>query len=98
MLKKLLKKKDKKKEIEDILLVPKPDRRLLANVPDEEGERSNTDRRGAAAVNLTSTQNANNMLTPNDVLKIRQTRYLEQHDDTAGGKSLAPGHGHTPQN
>lgn len=34
-----------KKETEDILLVAKPDRRLLSNVPDKEGVRSNLDRR-----------------------------------------------------
>lgn len=37
---------DEDKEVVDILLDPKPDRRLLSNVPDAQGERSNLDRRG----------------------------------------------------
>ena len=41
-----LKKRSKKKDVEDILLVQKEDRRLLSNVPDRKGERSNSDRRG----------------------------------------------------
>ena len=44
-LNKLLEKKQDKK-VEDILLEPKKDRRLLANVPDNEVIRSNIDRRG----------------------------------------------------
>ena len=42
-----LKKRQNKKETSDSLLNPRQDRRLLANVPDESGERSNTDRRGS---------------------------------------------------
>lgn len=42
--KKTNRRKDEK--IEDILLEPKKDRRLLSNVPDTEGTRSNIDRRG----------------------------------------------------
>lgn len=34
-------------EKKDILLQPRPDRRLLPNVPDKEGVRTNSDRRGA---------------------------------------------------
>lgn len=41
------KKTKNKKELEDTLLNPRQDRRLLANVPDESGVRSNTDRRGS---------------------------------------------------
>lgn len=37
---------NKNKKIEDVLLEPKKDRRLLENVPDIEGIRSNIDRRG----------------------------------------------------
>ena len=37
----------KNKKTEDILLEPKKDRRLLENVPDIKGIRSNIDRRGA---------------------------------------------------
>ena len=33
-------------EEKDILLQPRPDRRLLPNVPDKEGVRTNSDRRG----------------------------------------------------
>lgn len=35
--------------IEDIMMQEKPDRRLLPNVPDPEGQRTNSDRRGANA-------------------------------------------------
>ncbi|HWP50126.1 MAG TPA: PilZ domain-containing protein, partial [Clostridia bacterium] len=42
-----LKKEQAKKESSDTLLNPRQDRRLLANVPDESGERSNADRRGS---------------------------------------------------
>lgn len=38
--------KERNKKIEDILLEPKKDRRLLENIPDVEGIRSNIDRRG----------------------------------------------------
>lgn len=34
-------------EKKDILLQPRPDRRLLPNVPDKEGVRTNSDRRGS---------------------------------------------------
>lgn len=46
-----------KKRVTDILLKPRPDRRLLANVPDAEGERSNIDRRGQGAAADRSGQN-----------------------------------------
>lgn len=36
----------------DILLQPRPDRRLLPNVPDKEGVRTNSDRRGAVDDNI----------------------------------------------
>lgn len=36
----------------DILLQPRPDRRLLPNVPDKEGLRTNSDRRGAVDDNI----------------------------------------------
>lgn len=39
----------KKKKVEDILLRPKPDRRLLAHVPDPEGVRQTLDRRAVEA-------------------------------------------------
>ncbi len=38
--------KKKGTSVEDVLLVQKKDRRLLSNVPDRKGERSNSDRRG----------------------------------------------------
>ncbi|WMJ84823.1 glycosyltransferase [Oscillospiraceae bacterium LTW-04] len=41
------KKEQDKKVFSDTLLDPRQDRRLLANVPDESGERSNNDRRGS---------------------------------------------------
>ena len=51
LLKKILyKKKDKK--VEDILLEPKKDRRLLENVPDIKGIRSNVDRRGIHTLDI----------------------------------------------
>ena len=39
-------------EKKDILLQPRPDRRLLPNVPDKEGVRKNSDRRGAVDDNI----------------------------------------------
>ena len=39
-------------EEKDILLQPRPDRRLLPNVPDKEGVRKNSDRRGAVDDNI----------------------------------------------
>lgn len=39
-------------EEKDILLQPRPDRRLLPNVPDKEGVRTNSDRRGAVDNNI----------------------------------------------
>lgn len=39
-------------EEKDILLQPRPDRRLLPNVPDKEGVRTNSDRRGAIDDNI----------------------------------------------
>lgn len=44
------KKKNKKEPIQDILLLEKRDRRMLANVPDKTKERSNSDRRGKETV------------------------------------------------
>lgn len=41
-----------KKEVKDVLLDKKKDRRLLANVPDIEGIRSHMDRRGKEALNV----------------------------------------------
>lgn len=46
----LYKKKDEK--VEDILLEPKKDRRLLENVPDIKGIRSNVDRRGIHTLDI----------------------------------------------
>lgn len=45
-----MKKKRKKKDLEDILLKEKKDRRLLSNVPDKERIRSNVDRRGMQVI------------------------------------------------
>jgi hyaluronan synthase len=44
-------KKKEKTEYEDVLLMPKKDRRYLPNVPDPTGERSVTDRRGTGDKN-----------------------------------------------
>ena len=39
-------KKNKRDKIQDVLLKPRSDRRLLSNVPDKEEIRNNVDRRG----------------------------------------------------
>lgn len=53
--------KGKKKDVENILLREKEDRRLLSNVPDKTRTRTNTDRRGNGYVNET-TQNVNDFI------------------------------------
>lgn len=50
----LLSRNKSKKESPDSLLNPRLDRRLLANVPDNSGERSNIDRRGHDGPSITS--------------------------------------------
>ncbi len=53
--------KGKKKDVENILLREKEDRRLLSNVPDKTRTRTNTDRRGNGYVNE-NTQNVNDFI------------------------------------
>ncbi|MGN6715344.1 glycosyltransferase [Anaerocolumna jejuensis] len=53
--------KGKEKDVKNILLREKEDRRLLSNVPDKTRTRTNTDRRGNGYVNET-TQNVNDFI------------------------------------
>lgn len=65
--------KRNKAEIEDILLKPRKDRRLLANVPDKEAIRTNVDRRGKKVLEDFEGD-------PDSFIKIRQAgiRYTMQ--------------------
>lgn len=66
------------KETQDVLLEEKPDRRLLSYVPDEDGLRSNHDRRGA----LSEDENGEIDYTLYQQEEKRGQRYLVDYDVT----------------
>jgi len=70
--------KRKKKQTEDVLLRPKPDRRLLAHVPDPDHIRKNSDRRGDSVKKAKKKEERKHQQEPPQYARYAGQRYFSR--------------------